>query len=140
MAYLLDTNVLSELRKGNRADANVLHWNSQLSPKDCFVSVVSFAEIKRGILSVRRKDHQFAEALADWYEGNLIPNFSKKALKVDLTISEKTADLMALRTRDLADALIAATAIVHGFTLVTRNENDFSDTGVKLINPWKFNQ
>ncbi|MDB6080253.1 MAG: VapC toxin protein [Akkermansiaceae bacterium] len=137
IAYLLDTNVLSELRKGRRCDPSVALWQAGLTANDQFVSVISLMEIQSGILAARRSDERFADLLADWYENRVKPTFDGRVLGIDLEIAERCSLLMNQRTRGLSDALIAATAHVLGFTLVTRNVDDFRDTGIRLVNPWQ---
>ncbi len=140
MAYLLDTNVLSELRKKSRCDPQVRTWQSSVSIASCFVSVITLMEIKHGIIAATRKNTEFAAILQEWYEQQLKVTFDSKTLPITLEISERCAKLLAGRTRGLADNLIAATAFVHQLTLVTRNVADFSDTGLNLVNPWENDQ
>lgn len=137
MALLLDTNVLSELRKKNRCAPAVAAWQLAASEEELFISVISLMEIKHGILMARRKDPPFAKLLEDWYEMQVKPAFDGYVLPIDLPVSERCAVLLGERTRGLADALIAATAYVNGLVLVTRNTADFADAGIKLQNPWK---
>lgn len=136
MPYLLDTNVLSELRKRKRCDPSVAKWQSGVSAAACFVSVVSLMEIVHGIEAVKKCDAAFAEVLDDWYQNQVLAGFRDRALPVNLTIAARAGRIMAIRTRNTADCLLAATAFVHGLTLVTRNVEDFADTGVSLCNPF----
>lgn len=136
MDYLLDTNVVSELRRKSRCDPNVAKWQAGVLAESCFVSVISLTEIVQGIESARKKDAGFAGTLEEWYRNQVIPGFSRRILPVTLEISEQAGAVLAMRTRNLADSLIAATALIHGLTLVTRNVEDFSDTGVPIFNPW----
>lgn len=137
MPYLLDTNVLSELRKMNRCDRRVSKWQAGVSPHACFISVVSLMEIVHGIEVARGKDAGFADVLEDWYRNQVVPGFRGRTLAVSEQVAEQTGRIMAMRTRNTADCLLAGTAVLHGLTLVTRNLTDFSDTGVDLLNPWK---
>lgn len=138
MSYLLDTNVISELRKAHRCDRHVAAWQRSVMGQPLFVSVISLMEIKRGILSARHRDARFSELLESWYENQVKPAFSGRILSVDLEISEQCSVLLESRTRGLADAQIAATASVHALTLVTRNVAEFTDCEIGLLNPWEF--
>ena len=131
--YLLDTNIVSELRRGSR---QVSVW-MQTAPKDrLWLSVVTLAEIKRGIIMQARKDAAAANALEVWLQ-TLRNAFSDRILPVDEAVAIEWGRIAALRTRGVPDCQIAATAIVHGLVLVTRNIIDFEDIGVPLVNPWR---
>jgi len=134
---LLDTNVLSELRKAGRCDPAVSAWQRDQDLARQFVSVISLLELKLGIELEGRKNADFAARLALWYEGRVKKAFNGRILAVDVQIAEACAELHAARTRPYRDSLLAATAMVHGFTVVTRNTSDFAGTGLPLINPWK---
>jgi len=133
---LLDTNVLSELRKASRCDPAVAAWQLDQGIERQFVSVISLLELKLGIELEARKNAEFAACLTLWYEGRVKTAFQGRILPVDLRIAETCARLQAVRTRPYRDSLLAATALVHGFTIVTRNTADFTDTDLTLINPW----
>jgi len=137
MAYLIDTNVVSELRKKGRCDPNVSAWQLETSRHEHFISVISMMEIRHGILMAKRKNAAFAELLGQWYEVQVKTTFDGYVLPVDLAVSERCSTLLTERSRGLADALIAATAYVNDLTLATRNVADFADSGVKLVNPWE---
>jgi predicted nucleic acid-binding protein len=134
--YLLDTNVVSELRKGDRADQRVTAWASGLDIGVMYLSVMSLLEIRLGILSVRRKDETRANRLDVWLEKQVIAHFADRVLPVDIPVALRCAALHVPDPRSDRDALIAATALVHGLTVVTRNTRDFQRTGVPLLNPW----
>jgi len=136
MAFLLDTNVISELRKKQRCDPNVAKWQSGVSMDSCYLSVITLMEIIHGIQSTGKKDADFAKLLRDWYQHQVLPGFKDRILVVSPKNAEQTGEVLSIRTRSTADCLLAGTALVHGLTLVTRNSSDFSDTGVKLLNPW----
>ena len=133
MAFLLDTNVVSELRKKHRCDRNVAAWQTGVAGSKCFVSTITMMEIRSGVLSAKSKNLPQAELLQEWYETQVKAAFSGRVLPVDLEVSEYCSILVNMRTRSLADALIAATAYVRNLTLATRNTDDFADCGLKLL-------
>lgn len=137
--YLLDTNVVSELRKirSGRADARVATWASTSSAGSFFISVISLMELETGVLLLARRDTAQAANLRAWMNDQVIPGFAGRVLPVDETIAMRCAALHVPDPRPERDALIAATALVHGMTLVTRNVADFRPMGVALLNPWE---
>lgn len=137
MAFLIDTNLVSELRKKRRCDPSVSAWQRESSRQEMFISVISMMEIRHGILKAKLKNPAFADVLEDWYEVQVKTTFDGHVLPIDLAVSERCSTLLRERTRNLADALIAATAYVNDLTLATRNVADFADAGVRLVNPWK---
>lgn len=136
--YILDTNVISELRKAHsgKADPNVVAWANSVDAGTLFVSVISLMELELGIASLERKDQTQAEMLRRWFEGAVLPEFAKRTLPVDTAVALLCARLHVPDKRSERDALIAATAMVHSMTQVTRNTVDFQQTGVGLLNPW----
>ncbi len=138
MLWLLDTNVILELRKAvsGKADANVIEWAESINLTECFISAISVLEIEKGILSKERKDEQQGILLRRWFEGQVLPEFSDRIIAVDKAVALCCASLHIPDKRSEADALIAATAIVHGMTVVTRNTDDFSGMHAPLLNPW----
>jgi toxin FitB len=134
--YLLDTNVVSELRRGRRANAGVATWSKVVSPNELFISAVTILEIEHGILLVERRDPRQGEMLRGWLESKVLLAFSDRILPVDTAVARRCAQLHVPDPRGECDALIAATALVHGLTLVTRNIADFLAMGVPLLNPW----
>ncbi len=136
--YLLDTNVLSELRKldSQNCNANVKKWFSALKPSQLFTSVICLFEIERGILQVARKDAPQAKRLRHWFDTYLIPGIDDRALPVTQSIASLCSALHVPNPKPEMDSLIAATALTHGFTLVTRNTKDFAPMGVRCVNPW----
>lgn len=134
--YLLDTNVLSELRRRRRADPDVLAWAAAMAEASAFISVISLFEIERGILLAERRDPGQAAHLRRWLETRILAEFDDRILPVDEAVALRCARLHVPDPRPDRDALIAATALVHGLTVVTRNMTDFEGTGVALINPW----
>jgi predicted nucleic acid-binding protein len=135
--FLLDSNVVSELRSAKRCDPRVRSWERETPLASCWISVMALLEIRQGICQVKGKDAAFAEILEQWLEGRVKPAFEGRILSVTPTVAERAGRIAALRTRGLADCLIAATALEHRLALVTRNIADFEDlVGLKLVNPW----
>jgi hypothetical protein len=138
--YLLDTNVISELRKANtgKADPQVVAWASGVSPASLFVSAISVLELETGILLVERRDAVQGKMLRQWLETQVLPTFAERVLAVDAAVARQCARWHVPDPRSDRDALIAATAMVHGMTVVTRNVADFEPTGCALLNPWSY--
>lgn len=134
--YLIDTNVLSELRKAHRAASYVVEWAKNIEPHCMYLSVISILEIRMGILSVQRKDLAQGNILQEWLLKKVIPAFSGRILNVDMDVALRCAELHVPDPRSDRDALIAATALVHKMPVVTRNCKDFEPMGVPIINPW----
>lgn len=135
--FLLDTNVVSELRKAQIVDANVVAWAESQSPSSLFLSVISVLEIETGILLLERRDTTQAAVLRTWLDGHVLRAFSDRILPVDTAVAKRCAGLHVPDPCSDRDALIAATALVHGMILATRNVNDFRTTGVKVLDPWQ---
>lgn len=138
MMYVLDTNVVSELRKARtgKIDANVAAWAESIDASALFVSSITIMELELGILSVERRDAIQGSRLRSWLEQHVLPEFSGRTLPVDTAVALRCARLHVPDKRSERDAIIAATALVHGMTVVTRNVADFEPTGVAIINPW----
>ena len=134
--FLLDTNVLSELRKDATAHPAVAAWAESVALGRMFVSVATILEIERGILRIARRDVRQGEALKTWLHKTVLQQFSDRILPVELDVALSCAALHVPDPRPELDALIAATALVHDLTVVTRNTTDFEPMGVKLFNPW----
>ena len=136
MTYLIDTNVLSELRR-KEPNVGVAEWFSQRPATTLFVSVLTLGEIRKGIDMLPDKDRKFA--LLDWLEVDLLAFFIGRILAVDVSVADRWGRLIAQAGRPMPaiDSLLAATAIHHGLKLVTRNAHDFEFTGLEVINPWK---
>lgn len=130
--YLLDTNIVSASRKRHRP---VLDWLGKQKQSELWLSAITIGELTRGVFMLERRDHAAATHLANWL-ARLRHLYFDRTLGIDEAICLEWGRIAAMRTRGDADGLIAATAIVHGLTLVTRNIADFSDTGVRLVNPW----
>ena len=136
--YLLDTNVVSELRKirTNKADLRVARWAEDVETALLYLSVITVMELEIGVVQRERRDPSQGAMLRDWLETQVLPAFDGRILPVDLAIARWCARLHAPDPRPERDALIAATGLSHGLTVVTRNIGDFQTTGVKLLNPW----
>ena len=134
--FLLDTNVLSELRRPERAHPRVVEWAGLHPIGDCFVSVVTILELELGVLLSERKDPAAGKVLREWLEGAVLTQFDERILPVDVEVARRCAKLHVPDPRSQRDALIAATALVHGMAVVTRNVADFIPTGVVTIDPW----
>ncbi len=135
MSFLLDTNVVSELRKGPRCDAGVAAWLMRVSDDELFVSVLVLGEIRRGIEALRRKDAPQARALERWLDG-LTATFAERVLPVTPRVAEEWGRLGAERTLPTIDGLLAATARVHRLTLVSRDLRGVAGTEVPVFNPF----
>jgi len=136
--YLLDTNVISEFRKASigKADRQVAAWANSVSMEAMFLSSVGILEMELGTLLMERRDAVQGTILRAWLEDFVLPAFAERILVVDTSVALRGASLQVPNPRSYRDALIAATALVHGMTVVTRNVKDFKDTGVALLNPW----
>ena len=136
--YLLDTNVISELRKAEtrRADRNVKAWVAKADSGSMFLSVVTLMELELGTLLMERRDRAQGVALRLWLESQVLTAFTGRILAVDTRVAQRCSALHVPNPRSERDAFIAATALVHGMTVVTRNTSDFEGTGAALLNPW----
>jgi predicted nucleic acid-binding protein len=137
--YLLDTNVVSELRKGKtgKAHRNVSAWAKSVSVSTLFLSAISILELEIGILLIERRDRSQGAILRTWMQDYVLPTFNGRILPIDTPVAQRCAALHVPTPCSERDAMIAATAIIHGMTVVTRNISDFDSTGVPIINPWQ---
>ena len=138
--YLLDTNVLSEMRKvrRRRTDARFCAWAATLEPATAWVSAITIHEIEFDISRLERRDPPQAVLLRRWFAEEVMTAFSTRILPVDGVVAIAAADLRVPDPAPIADSLIAATALVHGLTVATRNAADFRRVGVDVLNPWEF--
>ena len=137
MRWLIDTNIVSELRKGQRAHPAVLAWRRKIRTSETCLSVITLMELALGIALKTRKDEPAGLALRGWYEHKLKPSFAGRILPVGEAIAEHGARLQVERSRPGNDVLIAATAVVHDLTLITRNVRDFTGIAeLQLVDPW----
>lgn len=136
--YLLDTNVVSELRKirGGTAAPNVVTWEQGVRASDLYISVITLQELEIGVLLLEQTSAEQGQVLRAWLDGQVVPAFANRILPVDVRVGRQSAHLHVPDPRPVRDGLIAATALVHGLGVVTRNVKDFSGTGVQVINPW----
>jgi predicted nucleic acid-binding protein len=135
--YLLDTNVLSELRRRDRIDAKVAAWADRVHASELFLSAITILEVEAGALRLLRRDPTQGAVLRTWIDRNVLPTFEGRILPVDTAVAQRCAGLHVPDPRAERDALIAATALVHGLRVVTRNVGDFVPMGVATLNPWE---
>jgi toxin FitB len=133
--YLIDTNVISEIRKGPRCNPNVAAWYDSVSPETLYVSVLVLGEIRKGIERAKPKNPEYARNLDQWL-GQLRSAFSERMMYVDAPVADEWGRMSAGRTLATTDGLLAATAKVHGMTLVTRNTADVAGLDVATLNPF----
>ena len=136
--FVLDTNVVSELRmaKAGKADPNVIAWAASVTYGSLFLSAITILELETGVLLVERRDSSQGAVLRSWLDNHVLPAFHNRVLAVDTAVAQRCAKLHVPDSRAGRDALIAATALVHGMKVVTRNVADFEPTGVPVLNPW----
>ena len=134
--FVLDTNVVSELRRQAKANAKVLAWANATPVSQTYLSAITILEIELGALLMERKNKAHAMALRTWIDSQILPRFEGRILAVDTAVALCCARLYVLATRSERDALIAATAKVHAMTVVTRNITDFDMPGIAVLNPW----
>jgi predicted nucleic acid-binding protein len=135
VSYLLDSNIVSELRKQERADSRVRQWFAGVDDAELFLSVLTLGEIRRGIESIQRRDRPRALALNRWFH-TLVTGYEARILFVDQKVAEEWGRMNAAATLPAIDSLLAATARVHGLTVVTRNTKDVVRSGVPCLNPF----
>ncbi len=136
MSYLIDTNVISEVRKGDRCNPNVSAWYASIADEDIFLSTLVLGEIRKGVELARARDMQKARTLERWLQ-KVEAAFEGRILGIDSAVSDRWGYMSAIRPIPVIDGLLAATAIVNGLTLVTRNDRDMAGFGVKMLNPFQ---
>ncbi len=136
--FVLDTNVVSELRKvrAGRADERVAKWADSLDAADMYLSSITVMELEIGVLHIQRRDPAQGVVLRTWLDDHVLPEFAGRILSVDTAVAQRCARLHVPDPRNERDALIGATALVHGMAVVTRNVADFKASRVPVINPW----
>ena len=138
MMYLLDTNVVSELRKvrAGKANKHVAIWADSVDAAELYLSAITIQELELGVLLTERRDPAQGAIFRAWLDGHVLPSFNDRILPIDTVVAQRSAKLHVPKPLPVIDALIAATALVHGMTVVTRNVVDFEPTGAELLNPW----
>ena len=136
--YLLDTNVVSELRKisSGKADIHVTKWANQVDATDLYLSVITVQELEIGVQLLELRDTAQGLIFRQWLDDYVLPSFEGRILPIDTAVARRSAKLHVPNPRPFRDGLIAATALVHKMTVVTRNARDFEPSGVPIINPW----
>lgn len=136
--HLLDTNVVSIFRRVDKAPQQILEWAASVDAQDFYLSVITILEIEQGILMKERRDKVQADLYRDWLNNDILVRFEDRILPIDLVVARRCARLHVPDPKAERNSLIAATALVHSMTVVTRNEADFKATGVPLIDPWSY--
>lgn len=134
--FLVDTNVISEVRKGDRCDSHVASWYASIQDSELFLSVLVLGEIRRGVELARRSDRRKADTLANWL-ARVEDAFGARVLPIDGTVADEWGRMSALRPVPVIDGLLAATAKVHGLTLATRDDEGVRGLGAHIVNPFK---
>jgi predicted nucleic acid-binding protein len=134
--FLLDTNVLSELRRLDRTNTAVARWARGIDASDMFLSVVTIFEIERGARLIQRRDPAQGTMFREWIDHTVLPVFQERILAMTTLVAIRCAALHVPNPRPERDGMIAATALVHGMTVATRNTGDFTPMGVAVVNPW----
>lgn len=137
MSYLIDTNIISEVRKGARCDANVLAWYASIADDELFLSSLVLGEIRKGIERLRARDAAKAALFERWL-ADLEAAFDGRIHAVDTAVADQWGRISAIRSVPETDALLAATALTHDLTFVTRNDRDIAGLGVKVLNPFNW--
>ena len=133
---LFDTNVVSELRRAAKADARVKAWAAAQPPATLFLSTVTVLELEIGVQRMERRDRRQGAVLRQWLDGDVLPAFEGRLLAFDTAVARRCAALHVPDPKPERDAIIAATALVHGLTLATRNVADFQKMGMEIVDPW----
>lgn len=141
MMFVLDTNVVSELRKvtSGKADKGVAKWAASVVVADLYLSAITVQELEIGVQLVERRDVKQGALLRVWLNDHVLPAFAGRILPIDELVAQRSASLHVPNPAPMRDSLIAATALVHGMAVVTRNVADFEASGAQLLNPWTWN-
>ena len=136
--FILDTNVVSELRKVRQGKANtrVAKWANSVNAVDLYLSVITIQELEIGVQLIERRDTAQGAMFRSWLNRHVLPAFDGRILPVDLIVAQRSASLHVPDPQPMRDSLIAATALVHGMTVVTRNVEDFKSSSVRILDPW----
>lgn len=135
MSFLIDTNIISEVRKGARCNPGVARWWAEVAEGDLWLSSLILGDIRKGVELARRRDPDKAAVLEAWL-GEVVAGFGDRLLPVDAGVADEWGRISAIRPVPVIDALLAATAKANGLTLVTRNEADVAGLGVQVLNPF----
>jgi predicted nucleic acid-binding protein len=136
VSYLIDTNIISEVRKGNHCDANVTTWYASIADDDLFLSTLVLGEIRKGVELARPRDSRKAAALERWLR-EVEGAFAGRVLGIDNAVADQWGRMSAIRPIPVIDGLLAATALTNGLTLVTRNDRDVAGLGAAVLNPFR---
>lgn len=136
MSYLIDTNIIFEVRKGDRCDAKVSEWYASVADEDLFLSTLVLGEIRKGVELARPRDAGKATALERWLR-DVEAAFGGRVLGIDNAVSDRWGRMSAIRRIPVIDGLLAATAVTNGLTLVTRNDRDIAGLGAAVLNPFR---
>ena len=136
--YVLDTDVVSHLRRVGKVHPHVAAWAAATPTALFFLSSISIYEIELGALSIERKDAEQGRILRAWIDKQILPDFDGRILPLDTEVAQRCAKLHVPNPKPLRDSFIAATALIHGMTVVTRNVDDFKPMGVEVLNPWEW--
>lgn len=139
MSYLIDTNIISEVRKGARCDRNVSAWYASIAEEELFLSTLVLGEIRKGVELARARDPDQASALERWLR-RVEAAFDGRVLGIDNAVSDQWGRMNAIRTIPVIDGLLAATAVTNGLTLVTRNDRDIAGVGATVLNPFRIGE
>jgi len=137
VSYLIDTNIISEVRKGSRCDAHVSAWYASIADEDIFLSTLVLGEIRKGVELARARDSGKAAALESWLQ-EVEAAFDGRVLGIDNAVSDQWGRMSAIRPVPAIDGLLAATALTHGLILATRNDRDVAGLGATVLNPFRF--